>query len=319
MDDRIESCWIVTEDGLTGTENQCLGVADALDIIPVIKRIGLKQPWKSLSPYIGCENAASFTGDSLTSPWPDLLISAGRKAIAASRYIKKMSHGQCFTVHIQDPHINPKHFDLVAVPTHDKLRGENVIVTTATPNRISASKLTAARQAFEPIFSQLDTPRVAVLIGGNSASYHLTPEILQRVISDLKDLSNRGFSLMVTTSRRTGQQNINYIQDQLHGDNNFIWDGTGDNPYFGLLAWADYIIVTSDSASMISDACSTGKPVYMIPLKGGSAKFNRLHNLLRQNGQIRDFNGRLQPFRYTHLNDAQYIADRIRKALESCV
>jgi mitochondrial fission protein ELM1 len=88
--------WIVTE-GMIGTENQCLGVAEALGITPTVHRITLRQPWKTLSPYIGCEKANTFIPP-FEGPWPDLLIASGRKSIAASRYIKRMSEGKTFTV-----------------------------------------------------------------------------------------------------------------------------------------------------------------------------------------------------------------------------
>ena len=86
-------CWIVTE-GLTGTENQCLGVAEALGVIPEVKRINLKQPWRTLSPWLGFEHAGIFTGDPIAAPWPDLALCSGRKAIAAARYIRKASGGK---------------------------------------------------------------------------------------------------------------------------------------------------------------------------------------------------------------------------------
>ena len=40
------------------------------------------------------------------------------------------------------------------------------------------------------------------------------------------------------------------------------------NPYFGMLALGDELVVTADSVSMLSEACATGKPVYMAPLGG---------------------------------------------------
>src|SRR5688500_14293031 len=124
----MTSCWIVTEAGLTGTENQCRGVAAALGREPAIKRIGLRQPWKSLSPWLGLECGLAFTGDSLRpapdADWPDSLIAAGRKSIAASRYIKKESGGRTFTVQLQHPRVSPRHFDLVALPAHDLRPGE---------------------------------------------------------------------------------------------------------------------------------------------------------------------------------------------------
>jgi hypothetical protein len=103
---RMTSCWIVTE-GLAGTENQCLGIADAMGLCPEVKRIRLRTPWKQLSPYLGFETAFSFKGDSLAGPYPDLVLASGRKAIAAARYIKKQSAGKSYIVFVQDPRVKP--------------------------------------------------------------------------------------------------------------------------------------------------------------------------------------------------------------------
>ncbi|MCM2343028.1 MAG: mitochondrial fission ELM1 family protein [Alphaproteobacteria bacterium] len=310
----MTSCWIVTE-GLTGTENQCLGVAEALGVIPVVKRIGLRQPWKTLSPFLGGETTLSFTGDKLQAPWPDLLISSGRKSIAVARYIHRQSAGKTFIVQLQDPRIASPVFDLIAVPTHDRRRGGNVVITEATPNRITPQRLAEGRQDFSELLRSVPSPRVAVLIGGNSKSHKLTPAAMQTLATQLKELDRLGFGLMITTSRRTGEDNLALLKEALKDTQAFLWDGRGDNPYFGLLGWADYILVTADSASMISEAATTGKPVYVISLPGGSAKFNRLYNHLLQQGVIRLFEGPLQPYLYDPLQDAALIAAEIRRKM----
>jgi len=309
MTKKIKNCWVVTE-GIAGTENQCLGVAEALNITPDVKRVTLNQPWKSLSPYLGFECMASFS-PALSGPWPDLLIASGRKSIAASRYIKKMSGGKTFTVQIQDPRIDPKYFDLVVVPAHDPARGENVFVTTAAPNRITKEKLDAAKTQFAQ-FSELDGPRIAVLIGGTSKAYSMTPEITRKLAEQFKPVEG---TLMVTASRRTGTENEKILHDALKNSGHYIWDGSGENPYFGLLAWADIILVTADSASMLSEACTTGKPVYMIPLDGGHPRIDKLHENLRQSGCLRNFDGGFEIWTYEPLNDAGMIAEEIRKRM----
>lgn len=301
------TCWIVTE-GIAGTENQCLGVTEALGVTAEIKRIQLRQPWTSLSPYIGFEQSWSFS-PTLSAPWPDVLIASGRKSIAASRYIKKMSGKNTFTVQLQDPRVSPSQFDLVAVPQHDPTRGANVITTIAAPNRITAEKLEEAKTQF-PQFGEMPGPQIAVLIGGTSKAYTMTTEITQRLAAQLAELEGH---LMVTASRRTGKENERILHDTLGGHGHFIWDGNGDNPYFGMLAWADFILVTADSASMLSEACTTGKPVYMIPLDGGHPRIDKLHENLRQSGCLKVFDGRLEHWDYAPLNDAALIADAIRK------
>ena len=307
----LPSCWVITE-GMVGTENQCIGIANALGLSPQITKIGLRQPWRTLSPWLGFENASSFTHP-LNAPWPDIVIASGRKSIAAARYIKRMSKGKTFTVQVQDPKINPKNFDLVAVPFHDDMRGENVIVTHGAPNKITAEQLALAKEKFAPIFEKMPTPRVAVLIGGNSKTHTLTPDITKTFTQDLNALNA---SLMITASRRTGEENFAHIQRALSNDKNFIWNGNGDNPYLGMLAWADHIIVTEDSVSMLSDAATTGKPVHVIQLEGRSKRFDKCHQHFQDIGVSRCFSGgNLETWNYEAINDAQMVAHAIKKKL----
>src|SRR3546814_13124599 len=75
---------------------------------------------------------------------------------------------------------------------------------------------------------------------------------------------------MVTPSRRTGPDNEAILRARLAGLPAEIWDGEGENPYFAYLGLADAILVTADSVNMVCEAASTGKPVYVIDLDGGS-------------------------------------------------
>ncbi len=304
------SCWIITE-GLIGTENQCIGVGNALGVPYDVKRISLKQPWKSLSPFLGFETCNSFT-EPLSPPWPDLLITSGRKSISASRYIKKQSSGKTFTLHIQDPRVSTGHFDLVAVPEHDPTRGKNVIVTRASPNKITPDLLKGAQLDFQ-FLNNIASPRIAVLIGGKSQAYDMEESTCTHIIEQLSSLNG---GLMITCSRRTGEANYKRLKNALDVPGNFFWDGTGDNPYLGLLSYADYILVTADSASMISESCSTGKPVYMINLDGGAKRIRNLHKNLMHNGILKEFNGTVEPYAYEPLNDAQFVANEVKKRYE---
>ncbi len=305
-----KNCWIITE-GMAGTENQCIGIAENLDIDFEVRRISLNQPWKSLSPYIGMEQAWSFAPRP-APPYPDLLITSGRKSVAASRFIKKQSGGRTITIHIQDPRISRKHFDMVAVPEHDPMRGDNVIVTKASPNKITSNKVNNARNDF-PEFGALKNPRVAILIGGSSKAYDMTRAITEKLAQELCALDA---SLMITCSRRTGAQNQAILKTHLKNDGNYFWDGNGKNPYMAMLGWADYILVTADSASMISESCTTGKPVYMINLDGGANRISKLHENLIHHGALKKFEGVLDDYSYEPLNDAQMVADEIKKRFE---
>jgi len=309
-----KTCWVITE-GMAGTENQCIGVAEALGITPVIKRIKLNSPWKELSPWLlfGKRFSISKQGDSLTPPYPDIIISSGRKAIIASLYVKEASKGKSFLVQVQDPRTNPSKFDLVCVPQHDPTRGENVIVTTGALHKVTHEKLEFEKVKFAKQLEHLKTPRVAVLIGGSSKHHQMTKEITDVLANQL--LSLKDVSLMITASRRTGEENTKLLQDKLKGENIYFWDGKNDNPYFAFLAWADYIIVTEDSVSMASEALYTGKPVYTVKLEGGAKRINNFHKLLQEQGYTKPFTGQLEHWSYKIPDDRKKLADEIIKRM----
>ncbi|MDX2027169.1 MAG: mitochondrial fission ELM1 family protein [Alphaproteobacteria bacterium] len=315
------TCWVVT-DGKAGMENQCLGLAEALGIKPVIKRIILRSPWKQLSPFLrhglGC--AFSSKGDAIAPPWPDLLIATGRASIPASLYVRRMTMkngaSKTFTVQLQNPVIDSSRFDLVVVPRHDGLTGPNVMTTRGALHRVTPGVLRSEAKIFLPQVAALPSPRIAVLIGGSNAVYQLTPREMAPLTQQLAGLTRQtGGSLMITPSRRTGEANLAILQEGLRDVPAYIWDGQGANPYYGMLGLADYILVTCDSVNMVSEACTTGKPVYVVQLPGGSDKFRRFHQAMRDDGMARPFTGQIEAWNYPPLDDVQLVAARIKEMM----
>ncbi len=308
------SCWIVTE-GMAGTENQCIGVANALGVTSQIFKSGLKQPWATFSPWLGLETRTTFDINFIP-PWPDILITSGRKAIAAARYIKKQSAGKTFTVHLQDPRVNPNQFDLVAVPYHDPTRGENVIVTDTAPNKITDQALLEAKNDFKQ-FAQYTSPVISVLIGGKSKAYEMTQNTVSDLISKLQNIQKEhNATLLITASRRTGEESRALLNQAFpNNKQTFFWDGEGDNPYIAFLGYADYILVTADSVSMVSDALSTGTPTYIIPLEGGARRIDLFHRHIIDQGYARKFEGKIEEYAYNPVCASDQIAQDIHKKL----
>ncbi len=313
-------CWVVT-DGGAGMENQCLGLAAALGLTPIVKRIKLRSPWKQLSPYLqwGLRYAMSNAGDPIAPPWPDILIASGRASVPASLYVHNMSRNQgekrTFTVQIQNPVIDSSHFDLVVVPHHDQLMGANVMSTRGSLHRITRDMLAGEAVKFYPKVSHLPLPRIAVSIGGSNAVYKLTPREMKDISEKLRTLAEGGVSLMITTSRRTGTKNLAILEKTLKDTPSYIWNGQGENPYYGMLGLAEAILVTCDSVNMVSEACSTGKPVMVIELPGGSDKFRRFHQIMRDDGLTRLFTGRIEKWNYEPLDETRLVAARIKEMM----
>lgn len=313
-----KSCWVLS-DGNAGNENPCLGLAEAIGFHITAKRISARPPWSWLPPglWLAPLSAPAAGSDPLTPPWPDLLIACGRQAAAPAAAIGRTSKGHTLTVQLLDPRMAPEHFGLVVAPRHDRLGGANVITTLGALNRVTPERLTAEAERVASSVAKLPTPRVAVLVGGSTKRDPLTSETVERLGNDLASFArNHGAGLMVATSRRTGETNSEALRQRLDEVATVMWDGAGDNPYFGYLGLADAIVVTRDSVAMASEACATGKPVYVYSLRGGTAKFERFHQSLEQAGCTRRFDGSLENWLYAPLRETEKVAAEIRRRLD---
>jgi mitochondrial fission protein ELM1 len=262
--------WVVT-DGGAGFEVQAVGVAEALGLTPVIKRVAPSAPWRWFAPF----GPAQADG-AIAPPWPDLVIAAGRKAIPYARMIRKRARGKTFVAILQDPRVPPSWFDFVWVPAHDRLRGPNVMTTVLSPHRITPQRLAAEAAKFAAQIAPLPHPRVAVLLGGANGVFTFDERAAERIGGALHDVAKRyGAGLMVTPSRRTGAAQAAIVRRCIADVPHVMWDMDGSNPYFGYLGSADFVLVTCDSVNMVGEAIATGKPVHVIALDGQSPKWDR--------------------------------------------
>jgi mitochondrial fission protein ELM1 len=309
--------WIVTE-GLIGLENQALGVAEAVGVEPVVKRWTPQGLRRVLPPRLWPNplQGRDTNGGALEPPWPDLLITCGGKSAAVGVAIGKASGGRTVTVHVQSPPWPASAFDLVIAPEHDRFKGANVVHTMGAVHRVTPQKLAGAAKAWAPRLAHLPRPYAAVLIGGSNGRYTLTPGIMKRLARDLAVAArDQGVSLLVTPSRRTGAENEAVLRAALTGLNAEIWEGAGENPYFGYLGLADHVIVTCDSVSMVSEAAATGKPVHVIRLEGASRRIDAFHDSFENAGITRAFRGALPQWDYAVPDDTARAAAEVRRHL----
>jgi mitochondrial fission protein ELM1 len=309
--------WILTE-GLAGTEAPCRGLARALGLEPVIKRVKVRQPWDFLPGRLWIKALSAPTADSdpLAPPWPELIISSGNVAAPLAVAIKRASRGATRIVHIQNPKMPLGLFDLVIAPRHDGISGENVVVTRGTLHGLAPAALEAARRDWAPVFAGMNRPLLAFLCGGSNGRFELTPTRVGAICADLRQrMAREGIGVAVTASRRTGEANTALLHAELGAAGAYVWDGAAPNPYLGLLAHADFVAVTQDSVSMISEAIGTGKPVYWIALEGRSRRLQRFVEALTEDGVLRRWPGDgapLEAWRYEPPDDTARAAATIR-------
>ncbi len=312
---RHRTVWILT-DGKTGDEQNCLGVARALGVMPEVRRVAPRAPFSWLMPFgpVDPREAPGRPNGPLAGSLPDLLIASGRRSVAYVRAIKKASGGRTFTVILKDPRTGPSAADLIWVPEHDRLRGPNVVVTLTSPHPLSRDALAAARRDPDPRLAALPKPRVAVIAGGNSRHHRFTPADIGRFVDQLTQLARGGTSLMITASRRTPPE-LKETLKRLGRDHGFFWDGEGQNPYVAMLALSDAVVVTADSANMIGEAAATGAPLLLFEPSGGHAKISALIDGLKRHGAVKPLAGRLEAWPYEPLDSTPVIAEAITAGL----
>jgi uncharacterized protein len=310
--------WAVTT-GEAGMRAQALGLAEALDLPFEERRIRLRRPWSWLPghycpfPLAGIDPAH----DPLAPPWPDILITCGRRSTAVSMAIRKRSKGRTLTVHLQNPQTPLSAFDLVVAHPHDGIAGENVLLVETTIHRVTSDKLAQARNDFAPAFDAYPSPRLGVLLGGRTRKGGFGDSDIAVLLAGLNAHLETGGSLLITPSRRTEECVVAALR-QRFADNPrvLLWDGTGENPYFGILSLSDRLVVTADSTSMVSEALGTGSPVDLIPLEGLGRRHKLFLERLESLGHVARFGAGHSAQRPPRLPDAATLAAaRVRAML----
>jgi uncharacterized protein len=312
-------CWAIS-DGAAGNERQALALVRALGVDARVLRLHVARPWRWFAPRLQTGAAWAIrdqAGLSLTPPWPDLAIGCGRQAALLTRTLRRWSSGRSFCVQILDPRIDPKHFDLVVAPQHDDLHGANVIQTLGALNPIDASWLTAGRERFAEL-AGLPAPRTAVLIGASNRAQRLDPAYFSGLLKKLaQEQANSGGSFLVTASRRTPALTVYRLRAEFARFPGRFWAGPqdGENPYAGFLAHAQRIVVTPDSANMLSEACAVGVPVYTFCTQDISGKLAMLHQRLTDQGHLRHL-GESAGEPAAPLAETQAVAAQVRECWE---
>lgn len=267
----------------------------------VVERLGYPHEFKEMrySPLVRLPNAlrgASLKGIKpthsapLCAPWPDVVVSAGRRLAPAALYIKR-HHPETLLVHMMSPGMDMKNFDVLALPSHDRvINHPNVVRTIGAPHHVTPEKLAVAAAAFEPAFAHCPGFRVGVLVGGDTSHGKMRERDIKKLQQQLSRVVGLA-SLLVSTSRRTPAFALPLLEAALKDRPHFVYrygKAPGENPYLGILGAADMLVVTGESISMCSEACGTGKPVYIhAPAHTLSPKHERFLETLFEQGFAR--------------------------------
>ncbi|XP_042518182.1 mitochondrial fission protein ELM1-like isoform X2 [Macadamia integrifolia] len=243
---------------------------------------------------------------------------------------------------IQHPRSHLNRFDLVITPQHDyypltpqaqeqipRFRrrwitpheppDRHVVLTVGALHQADSAALRGAATAWHDELAPLPKPFLVVNIGGPTRHCRYGVDLAKQLTLSLQNVLASCGSLRISFSRRTPRKVANILIKELSCHPKvYIWDGEGSNPHMGHLAWADVFVITADSVSMLSEACSTGKAVYVIGAERSTWKFSDFHKFLRERGVVRPFSGKediSESWSYPPLNDMAEAARRVREAL----
>ena len=304
--------------GMHGMISQVEGMAKALNTEYSHKIVRLSFPWNLVPPKFTPISEIILKDKTYLneSEMPDLIISCGRKSVIPSILLKK-KNPKIFTIHIQDPKVSFKNFDAIIAPEHDNLSGDNVYSSKGAIHYITESEIKKA----EPyLTNKIKSQKlVSLILGGPNKYYSFNKDQLIKIFNEIKSkFISKGYKVIVIPSMRTPKISIELATKEL-GASGYVVNSVDKQAYLSALALADNVIVTCDSISMISEAATSGKPIfvaYMKPKKN-NYRFKKFYRLFNEIGITRDLGDQIESWTYNKLNEAERIAAIINSKLKN--
>ena len=301
--------------GMHGMVSQVEGLARALGLTYKHQSIKLKPLWNLLPPKLTpiSENLVKekFVCDS------KVIISCGRKSVIPSIALKKRLGKEIFTIHIQDPKVSLKHFDLIISPEHDNIKGDNVLTTKGAIHYLTKKEIKDNLNYLN--VNKEKKKLVAFIIGGPNKYYNYNDQAIQQLFTKIKTLFTPDkYKIIIVPSYRTPEKIIKKAFDTFNF-NHIVIKTVDKKAYLSALALADISVVTCDSTSMISEAAITGKPVYIAMMKSNknNGRFKKFYSLLTDLGITRELKDSVEEWSYESLNEVNRVAPIIKTKMKT--
>ena len=301
--------------GMHGMVSQVEGLARALWLTYKHRSIKLKSLWNLLPPKFTpiSENLVKekFVCDS------KVIISCGRKSVIPSIALKKRLGKEIFTIHIQDPKVSLKHFDLIISPEHDNIKGDNVLTTKGAIHYLTKKEIKDNLNYLN--VNKEKKKLVAFIIGGPNKYYNYNDQTIHQLFTKIKTLFTPDkYKIIIVPSYRTPENIIKKAYDTFNF-NHIVIKTVDKKAYLSALALADISVVTCDSTSMISEAAITGKPVYIAMMKPvkNNRRFKKFYSLLTNLGITRELSNSVEEWSYESLDEVNKIAPIIKRKMKT--
>lgn len=265
------SLWLLTGDK-GGDVAQLRALARALGWPTEEKPLRFNGLYRLPNRLLGASLAslADALAAGLEPPWPDVVLSAGRRATPVARWIGARSGGRTRLVVVGRPWAPLAAVDLaIATPQYGLPARPNVLPVRLPFNRLDPAALQDAAAAWQSRLGDLKPPFVALLIGGRARPLRFDADVGRAIGTQVGRLAwTLGASVLAVTSRRTPADAADALLAEITVPlRAHRWrQGDTSNAYAAFVGLADRLVVTGDSASMIAEACHSGKPVSIAPV-----------------------------------------------------
>ena len=258
-----------------GDNAQVRNLANAVGLPFVEKTMVMKPEWVDGKPPVAAsiEHLDVERSDSLDGPWPDLVMTAGRRLASVALHLKQVSGGRTRLVVVGKPRGRTQDFDLIVVARHYVLADAPNVARHDLPlMNVDLEALAETKKAWVGRLTLLPRPLSALFVGGPTGGLRLDVETTRRLLEKTRQtVDQRRGSLYIVTSRRTpGPVNDFLREAKTPNEQLYVYDAetpAHDNPYQGLLALADHFVVTTDSLSMMVEVARLGRPLSLFPLE----------------------------------------------------
>ncbi len=306
---------LLLTEGMHGMISQVEGLAKALDIDFIHEKIELNFFWKMVPPKFTPIKNFVFKND-INADF-NIVISCGRKSVIPSIYLKKKYKNKIMNIHVQDPKVSLKYFDLIVAPEHDNLDGKNVLKSKGSIHYLKDNELGVNENYLKQKVKKKKL--VSFIVGGPNKYYDYNNNIIDKIFLKIKEnFINKGYQLIWIPSMRTPQHIIDKAKNYFDKDQIIITD-VDKKAYLSSLKLADHIVVTCDSTSMISEAAITGKPIYVaqMPSIRRNERFQKFFELFKSLNIVKDLQNSVEHWNYEKLNETDRISGYIKDELKN--
>ena len=308
---------LLLTEGYHGMISQVEGLAKALNVEFQHKIVRLNWLWNFIPPKITPISESILKDKKYISDNEkfDLVISCGRKSVIPSILLKKKNK-DVFTIHIQDPKTNFNNFDIIVVPEHDGVNGENIINSKGAIHYITKEEIEKSKNYL--VNKVTGQKIIALILGGPNKYYSFNNKELSKIFNQIKtSFISIGYKVVVVPSMRTPKKTIELAKNEFVNDG-YTVTNVDKNAYLSSLAIADSIVVTCDSTSMISESAISGKPIFVAHMKArkNNYRFKNFFQLFNDMGITRNLGEKVEQWNYDSLNEVERVASVIKKKIK---